>query len=64
MLITDLLPEKTGPILMRVLSLTCIMKEVQYDATKQMYTGADRSDLKPVGERDIHYGSDKEVRNQ
>ena len=44
---------KTGPFIMRVFSLTCIMKEVQYDATKQIYTGADRSDLKPVGEWDI-----------
>ena len=37
------------------------MKEVQYFTTKQIYTGADRSDLKPVGERNIHYGSYKEA---
>ena len=40
------------------------MKEVQYDATKQIYTGADRSDLKPVGEWYIYQWSDKEVRYQ
>ena len=55
---------KTGPFVMRVFSLTCIMKEVQYDATKQIYTGADRSDLKPVGEWYIDQWSDKEVRHQ
>ena len=37
------------------------MKEVQYFTTKQIYTGADRSDLKQVGERNIHYGSYKEA---
>ena len=31
------------------------MKEVPGDATKQIYTGADRSDLKPVGEWDIYF---------
>ena len=40
------------------------MKEVPEDATKQIYTGADRSDLKPVGEWDIDRWSDKEVRYQ
>ena len=40
------------------------MKEVPEDATKQIYTGADRSDLKPVGEWDIDQWSDKEAGHQ
>ena len=46
---------KTEPLIMQVLSLTIIMKEVPGDVTEQIYTGADRSDLKPVGEWDIDF---------
>ena len=47
------LSPKAVPFIMRDFSLTCIIKEVPEDAIKQIYTGADSSDLKPVGEWDI-----------